>query len=127
MAAYAATGVLGLASSVVFYLAVVRSGYRCYQYNAVLMIHERSRDEYEPRVADPNAWYRSRYCSDAFGFSLHLMVFSAVAMAMCLVFGRGGTDTSDSDHTVYFRSVARAYNNVTTQQRAELRIVENTS
>lgn len=104
---YAVTGLLGFVTSIVFYLVLERSDRRCYQYNAVLMVHERSRDEYKPRIAHRDVWYRIPYCYDSFTFSMHLSIFSTVAMALCLVFGRGGVETSDFDHTTYFRFVVR--------------------
>lgn len=102
---YAVTAVLGFVSSIVFYLGLVQSHYHCYQYNAVLMVHEWSRDKYEPYLLDQAVWYQNEYCYNSFLFPLKVFVNSIVWMSMCIVFGRGGTVLSEFDYSKYFRFV----------------------
>jgi hypothetical protein len=107
MIMHSVTGVLAMASSIAYYLTIERCDYLCYQYNTVLMIHNKSREEYEPKVTENTDWYHTGYCYDTFVFAMVLTIFSAVAMGMSLVFGRGGTDTTDYEHIYYFRFMPR--------------------
>lgn len=104
MAGYALTSVVGLASSVMFYLAVVQSGNRCYLYNAAITVQELSREMNQTLLSDDQVWYRNKYCYDTFSFSLKVCIGSVVWMSMFLVFGRGGSSASEFDHSKYFRS-----------------------
>lgn len=99
---YAVTGVLGFVTSVVFYQGLVQSHYYCYQYNSMIMMHEWSRDKYEPYLLDQTVWYQNSYCYNSFVFPLKTFVSSIVWMIMCLIFGRGGVNTPEFDFTKYF-------------------------
>lgn len=102
---YAATGALGFAASVVYYLVVIRSHYRCYQYNEVQTVYERPGDAYTLHWTDRRVWYRNGNCYDAFAFPLALSVSSAAWTGVCLAFGRGGSGSSGREHDEFFRSV----------------------
>lgn len=102
---YAATGALGFAASVVYYLVVIRSHYRCYQYNEVQTVYERPGSAYTLHWTDRRVWYRNGNCYDAFAFPLALSVSSAAWTGVCLAFGRGGSGSSGREHDEFFRSV----------------------
>lgn len=104
MAGYALTSVVGLASSVMFYLAVVQSGNRCYLYNAAIIVQDFSRETNQTLLSDDQVWYRNKYCYNTFSSSLEVCIGSVVWMSMFLVFSRGGSSTSEFDHSKYFRS-----------------------
>lgn len=104
MAGYALTSLVGLASSVMFYLAMVQSGNRCYLYNAAITVQDLSREMNQTLLSDDQVWYRNRYCYSTFSFSLKVCVSSVVWMSMFLVFGRGGSSAYEFDHSKYFRS-----------------------
>lgn len=103
---YAAAGALGFAVSVAYYQVVVRSHYRCYQYNGVQTVYERPGGAYMLHWTDRRVWYRNGDCYEAFAFPLALSVLSAAWAAMCLAFGRGGSDQSGSEHREFFGSVS---------------------
>lgn len=103
MAGYALTSVVGFAAAVMFYLAVVRSGYYCYLYNNVLTVNELSREVNRTVLSASHVWYRNNNCYAAFWFSLIVSVGSVMWLAFFLVFGRGGSSDSGFDHSKYFR------------------------
>lgn len=105
MVLYTVTGILGFMASVVYYLVVVRSHYRCYQYNEVLIVYEQPGGSYKLHWSDRRVWYRNSNCYDAFTFPLAMSVLSAVWTGMGLVFGFGGFDSSGREHHKYFRFV----------------------
>eukprot|EP00102_Acyrthosiphon_pisum_P026026 XP_016663236.1 PREDICTED: uncharacterized protein LOC107884829 [Acyrthosiphon pisum] len=102
MVGYALTAVLGLASGVMFYLAVELSSHRCYLYNAALIVQEVSREQNQTLLSDDRVWYMSSNCYDTFSFSLQVCISSVVWMSMFLVFGRGGSSVTEFDHSKYF-------------------------
>ncbi|XP_050058563.1 uncharacterized protein LOC114132359 [Aphis gossypii] len=104
MAGYALTAVISATCSIVFYLAVAKSTYRCYPYNEVLVVQEFSRERNQTLLKDEQIWYRNMNCYDPFIFSLTVSIGSIVWMSLFLVFGRGGSLLSEeSEHTKYFR------------------------
>lgn len=106
MVGYALTAVISAACSIVFYLAVVKSTYRCYLYNEVLVVQELSRERNQTLLKDERIWYRNMNCYDPFIFMLTVSIGSIVWMSLFLVFGRGGSLLSEeSEHTKYFRFV----------------------
>ncbi|KAE9542624.1 hypothetical protein AGLY_002535 [Aphis glycines] len=103
MAGYALTAVISATCSIVFYLAVAKSTYRCYPYNEVLVVQEFSRERNQTLLKDERIWYRNMNCYDPFMFSLTVSIGSIVWMSLFLVFGRGGSLLSEeSEHTKYF-------------------------
>lgn len=108
---YSVTAALSLASCVVFYTALSKSrlgtgpNYYCYLYNVVLMKHEQSRHVYRLHFLRENVWYQNGYCHDVFTYPLHMFVFATTWMAMCLVFGHGGTIRAEQSESKFFRYI----------------------
>lgn len=104
-AGHVATTAFGVAAAAALYEAAARSRHRCYLYNAMLMVHERSRDAYDSQTPDRFVWYRSEHCYGQLEFALRVSVVSAVWAAVHGTFGRGGTVPFELNETKFFGSV----------------------